>query len=1752
MKELAVKVETEGQTSKWLAVSSEDGKIIVLNTANPLVVNQLINMSLPYDQNAEGLYVAVVVDQFGNHHTIVLNMSDASTIEKLEEIQQTTTPGTIRPIEVVTDDGTVGTLVTYTDENGQMHTIIVSATDKAAWKELLEQSDITNPKATKLVINVDNKTVPVYVDLTNPEVQAILNKLVKQVTTSIVVLPSVGTTTETEQSTSRVIVLPINENGHSSYFKCDVGRRDVSAQFLELSHLIGPNPVFVKVVLSNRQVVAIDTTNPAVIAQLRNICSEPRSENNILLITVIDSQNNTVSYVLNILDQTVVDALKQISSQESRPGLTSIQIKDTDGAVVTLYLDLTDTSVLAVLEHLQDISIKYMPEIIVLKDENGKDTVLLIKTYVDGKVTQIVLDLNNKDVIDGLIGFQDTHNVNAIPIEVNTIHGTLKLYLDRLNPIIISKLIKLSQQPKQPDVVNPVIVKPNTVTLTFIGGVHTSTISLNLNDEATKNILLESCVDKTETTKTVLISWDNNTIISCNIETTDSVIAEKLTQVATTVEFHVDSGSLLIIPVPNPDNRTSSYIILDVFQSEVVKVLNELSQLIDDDATTFFFTDKNREVHLCKLNVNKPSIIQTLLELAKYTPAWIQPITIVNPYGPAPFFVTTIFYNGEVKPIVIDLNTVIGRLEQLKVLPGVSVTKPLEIPYVNSKGVYQTITVDIGNSETVRKLLELSVPPYTTTTDILINRLVVESTDSILFIPVQQDNNHLIVLSFDTSNSNVFNELLNLAASPGESSTIVYVQSPSGETIPIRINISDQNVITKLKYISKGYRVKVSPTSVVAFAVDDVKNFKHVIVLDLSNPDVIKELRNLTRLNTENTVTVINIYDQDGNPQVVAVDLQNPIILKSLENLQWETQPNILPVYFPSVYGPKPIVVLTVEDDWHSSLPIVLDTNKADVVNILNSVSNPRDADAFGIEVSSGRKSLRFYINPAKPAVKHALMRASLLTRYGPFPIMAYPLGQLLTIPVETAARVPIRVVVDTSDTYTVETIRNFPEGPADQPGVVIVLPPVQEPGSPTVVRINRRDAYVTDILQRLGQRLFDVIRPEVIPPSGPLPLLSFYIQVNGTVQSVTLDINQKKVLRSILRHSTTNDRHWNIKRLRFPSLDGKIYTVSLLETPELYQTLLRVTKLSSVIIEPVRQILSNANKPLLTMILKHEDGSSPVTIDTEDEKTLQELSNYNVDIGSDIITIVFNTAKSGKVPIKLSYTDDRVIEALIRLNKKAPFAVVPVQDSYPVISVLIKDNQRIRLDTNNPKVIKVLLRLAMQPDNELYPQTDIAVKNENGLAIPIKIAFKNPLIYDVLVELSKLSPIPPVVILPNHPVKRIPQFPVRVLPPGKQIWPLIFYANQRERIVLDPNNHFVMNTLVEISKQAGKNQNAQTVLLTDIDGNVLRFSIDFTHAATIEELKKLSNRSPLQFEPKPVPYLPSLIVAGSNGIPGQNRPLTVDLQNVEVLNTLIDLSRKFVFKNPYRLQIQTHADSVFCLIDFNDPRVYNVLERFQTNGPAEPYFVTFDVPDTFGNTWRIVIDMENREVMEQLYKSSNATIGKPSTQIHFTDKTGYVHKIALNFNDVSTISLLKKLTLQSTGREAIMVGRKQQFIVEFTATLPHGKEIYFSVDTANESVLKKLKQLSDMFNGKTQTVINLPLPDGKVISVKLDFTDPITLQNLHNLEEESHGGPSRPLIPLEEGPRPVQQLLISFTINSPHYGQVTFTIDLNQPGRYE
>lgn len=189
---------------------------------------------------------------------------------------------------------------------------------------------------------------------------------------------------------------------------------------------------------------------------------------------------------------------------------------------------------------------------------------------------------------------------------------------------------------------------------------------------------------------------------------------------------------------------------------------------------------------------------------------------------------------------------------------------------------------------------------------------------------------------------------------------------------------------------------------------------------------------------------------------------------------------------------------------------------------------------------------------------------------------------------------------------------------------------------------------------------------------------------------------------------------------------------------------------------------------------------------------------------------------------------------------------------------------------------------------------------------------------------------------------------------------------------------------------------------------------------------------------------------------------------------------------------------------------------------------------------------------MGQLWERSNKTAPQGATVMQLQTKEGRPVNITLNLYDPNTINLLKTLTELSTGRPATMVQKKPRRLMEVTVYLPNGQTATYKLDINNESVMKKLKQLSSMYNGNSPTTVDIPQSTGGSFQLKLDLTNPITMQNLQNLQEESLGGKPQPVIPLDKNPSGTgtgQTMLITFNVNSPHYGDVSITLNLYLPG---
>ncbi|GJQ77934.1 hypothetical protein Trydic_g2295 [Trypoxylus dichotomus] len=1747
-------ITTLTSPNNWVVITDNNKRPMIIDISHPGVLNELLNISAPYNPNAEGMQVITVADSYGNYHNIVLNMTDAKTQGVLQQLQSQTSPH-IPPTVVPTVNGTMVTILTVPGKDGQTQTIVIDDTNKPLIDKLISESDMLNLNATKVVVFINEEPHTLYLDLNNRDIRQILEDM--QTNSTQIPLP----TPPSPEQPQQIITMPVYENGHQSFLKCDLSKDKIVKTLLNVSGLYGKHPVIFKFVVkdwtNSPRVVQLDTLNPQVLARIRRVCVEPPSPEDILLVTVTDKNNNTISYVLNTKDATVMAKLRELSNMTQMSpnynNATVVQIKDIDGHVVSVYLDLTNEHVLKALEHLHDISSSQTPSVFVIKNEKGEDVLLVMRvTNENGNVSTVVLDTSDPKVYDTLQHLNDPNNINAIPVTVNTNHGVQTFYIDRMDPLIISSLIKLSKKRlnTMPAIVKPNIQQTSVIQIPFTIGAHTLLVTIDVNDQKTQNILMSSAVAPSSSTKIVYIKDLNGIMKPCYIDTTDAKVANLLTQVAAQYEYNVEQGSLMIVPITD-QNGDTEYVILDLTNENVTNALMYMSDNFGnpDEKVIFYFQDKHLNYQMCKLDLYDEETISAIRKLQAHTVPWIKPSLVVNPYGPLPFYVTTIAdHTGNAKAIVLDTNdqNVMQTIYGCKTAPE-KAKKPLEIKYFTNDGTYATIVVDLANPQTLQTLLDVSKPVESAPSEILSNRPSFEGTSQPnLVILVENEKNQVLALTFDTSNPEVFNGILNLASPPGEASSIIYIQTPTGDTTAIRINTKDEQVVNKLKHLSKDQKIKVDPSSLAVIVVRNNNGESESIVIDLSNPEVVGELRNLTKLTAWNATTVIlNVNDLSGRPLPVALDIYNPNVIEQLKKLQAKTPQKILPVYLPSPAGPLPLCVFTLDNNWHRAVPIVLDLNNQHVVRTLMSLSQPGDPDAFVVEVLNGTRYVQVFINPENPETKKVLIDLTKLCPLFPIPIISVD-PSLISVPIEDTDGTTVEIQLDPTDGFVKEVLARLPKNT----GPTSILPLPVQGGSAVPVAIGKRDVRVAEILKQLGKRLQEVVVSQVTSPTGPLPLVSFFKVIQGHVETITLDPNLPNVISDLAKFHVDDDRNPQIKRLKLPGKNGATLTFALPDTPQIDNELIRLSRNNPLIVQPLRVILPGRTRPLLGLSLPVNKGLTTVTLDLEDDYTLDELRYFDTGKGADTITLEFNTPNAGKVPVSLNIKDPQIIDKLKHLTPKVPVRIVPLPGGYPILALKVQQRplEEIYLDIGNPEVVKELIEINKQPDNSYFPQTEITLKNKDGLNVPISIGFDNPKIFDKLKRLSGKAPVQPVTILqpPQEPLQR---YPIRILPPGKTIWPLIFlYDHKFGVMTLNPNNYRVMNHLLRLTTTS-RPGTGHTLLIRDVHGNMLRLVIDLNDARAKRVLKQLKNLCPIQLEPKAEPYLPTLIVKNSDRF-GMKPPLQIDLQNPDVLATLTDLSRKYVFKNPYKVQVQTSRGPQFFLIDFNDPRVISTLERLRPGMSKEPYFINFEVPDTTGNIWNIVLDLENEQVMDHLWERSNKTTAPGATIFELKNKQGHILKVRLNLFDVSTVNLLKILTKESTGKPAEMVKKKPQKLMQFAVTLPDGRTLTYKIDTNNESVMRKLKNLSDMFNGHTQTVLDLPSPDGSVAKLKFDFTDPITLQNIRNLQEESLGGKPLPLIPLENvGPGSGQKMLLSFSLNSPHYGDLTFVVDLYLPG---
>lgn len=1566
LKSICQEVVTETPSNNLLVLTPPNHVPIVIDISQSTVINRLLNISSKIE-NSAGLNVFTVVDSFGNFHTIALNLTDPETVKILEKLGYLTSSN-LRPSVIANGNNSFVTVFTVTDQQGAPISIVLDGSNQTALQQLLNKSDVLNPSATKIIIfDHNNRPVTIYLDLSDNSVCDLLKKIQKEREKILEVVPPNPT------DNKETVIIPTFVNGHESILKCNVSKPEVAMTLLKLSGIGGINKVKYRLSFTDwtgaNKVVEIDTSNPNVVSELNRICVHPPHTDDILLITVQDENNATKSFVLNTKDETIQNKLKLISNMTQTGGnvknATVVQITDADGNVCSIYLDLNNPQVIAMLEKLHQLSLTQIPPMVILTDEQGDKTLLVMQ--VDngvGGLTTVVLDTKDPKVLDMLNEITKPDDVNAVAIEVFTVNGKMVFYINKCSPVIIRQLIEISKQrkPRPPLIVRPTYAQASVINIPFTVGQRTLVVTVNVTEPQIRQILLDASTMPSSTTTTIYVQDDHGEMKACYIDTTNVALAEKILHFATKYEYSVQDNTLMIAPLIH-ENGKSEYVVLDLTNENVTQALKYISNNFGNDEfkNPFYYLGNDRIFDVCQLDLTDSQTREQLLKLQQQCVPWIKPIQVVNPYGPLPFLVTTILdQNGRVRPIVLDTNdeNVISRLQAMQTVEN-RAKRSLQLKYVTADGSFNTIYLDVGDPVVVQTLLDLSKPPYSYPTEVITNQPVDGGiSKTTLVIPIQ-NNSQLLLLSFDTSRPDVFNGILGCAAPLDEPASVIYMQNPHGEMTAIRINTKDEQTVTQLKYLSKSQRVKMDPKSLVVFVVPDNNGKSVPIILDVFNEEVVDGLKKLADITQPNGTTVlVSVSDASGYPIPAPVDLQQFPVIEQLKKLQEKTPNKILPVLMPNPIAPRPFIVITIADDWHKALPVVLDTNNMDVVDKLIALSQFEDPDAYMVEVTDRHgRYVQVYINPENPRVKRALRELAGLCSVLPLPVTSPNPNQVIVVPIRDVDGKNLHILLDPTDSYAMNLISQIP--PTNGPALIITAP--DSTGAIKPLRLNKGDINTISLLKKLGKRLPDVIRPCITLPTGPLPLLSIYKLADNKVNVVVIDSNNPATVNHLLKLRAPNDRHPDIVRLKLPSPNGKVLPVNLPDTPDTGRVLVTLSETVPLSLQPLKVILPGKRKPLLCLVLPEPNGFAAITIDVEDDAIFEELKYFDTGKSPEAITIEFDTPRT-KVAVNLNIRDVKIIEKLKNISPKVPVIIIPVPDRYPLLCAKLGDGEEVFLDTDNPMVVDDLVKISLAPGNRYYPQTEIALKNNEAFTIPIGVAFSNPDIYAELKRLSRQTPVPRVKIVRIPTNKLVQRYPVRIMPPGPTTYPLVFIEMTDGTVItLDPNNYQVMNYLLRITKDNNFREALQ-LWVSNTRGDIIRFVINPNDPRTTAELKKLAKLCPIKIEPKTPPYLPTLLVKLPDKL-NKKRPLAIDLQNPQVLNIIASLSKNLTFTNPTKLQIDAGPGRLICFIDFNDPTVIKALENLRPGPSKQPFFITFEVPDTLGNAWNIIIDMENDQV---------------------------------------------------------------------------------------------------------------------------------------------------------------------------------------------
>lgn len=1759
LQKYADKVTTE-KSLRCLMLAQPAGEYpIILDTCNPLVAKKLQDISLSSQylpgQYVPGLDIFTVEDAAGNYNNVLLNLTDPETLKILHELQENT-PSNMNPIMVPQFNGSTLAALIITEDDGTKKAIMIDGSNVHLLEELEKESNMFNPNATEVTVTDGKNISHLYLDLNDAHVKDIL-KAMQDGNLSIPPLTMVG------PGDNDVVIPVYYQNGHESIFKCNLSDVGVRKVIQNLNNVLGKYPITWNLLAKDwsNQIITLDVANPEVVSKLAMVCQEPPRPEDILLVTVEGDQGGTNSFILNTKNPYVVKELIELSNSTiPRPDskMVSLQVTDNDGNLVNINLDLHDPNTLAELQRLNEISADQIKPILVLPDENGDKTMVIMKVMnVEGKPYTVVLDGKENDVVNILSRISDKDSANAVPIEISTGDTGRVFYIDKKNPKIVSRLILLSRRRRvrEPILLTPSYLHSYVVTLPFSLQNEELTIVINLRNAAVKKALKEVATSPSPTTTIIFVKENDGTVNPYYVDLKNERTALILKEVSDKYAYTMKDSTLLIVPV-TLSNAVNQYIILDLTNKNVTDALQDISRNFGNERNKilFHYTDNFRFVDLYKVDLNDAIVVKKLYELQEFTLPWITPQLVVSPYGPQPLIVGTIQdTQGHVVPIVLTTadQTLFNTLKDMQTpYPQ----RDFHVKWPNDHDSNIDIHLDAANPNVVKTLTSLSVPKNDYPRDILTNRLFAECDSSLKSIIAVETDIGATLYSFDTTNLDTFDAITKLASPLDVLSSVVYLCNPNGETTAIHINTRDEDIVEQLKLLGSDTRVLANPTNLLLITIPIEQGGAQPMILDTSNENVVEELKDLSQIKTNNdnaTQVLITLKSVNNQPLPVTLDVTQPTIVMKLKQLQQRTPQKILPVLIPSLAGPQPLLLCTLEGEVHETVPIVLDLNNPNVVQKLLELSRPNDTYAFPVEVLDNNKNpTTIYIDVAEHTTKMNLHELVRLCPVFPIPITRLNPNDNLVIPVEEAKGKVLQVVLDITDGGTMTYLRKL----NSKNGNLIINVPNQY-GVQNPVLIDNRDSGIIKTLKDLGKKFLSLYNSIVIPGRGPLPLITFCpLLINKGFLPVTINPNDQTVmefLKTVLQHPQNQMDHI---RLKLPLNTDYPLIGNIPNVPQTYEGLISASQALKVSVVPIDVTLPEKRIPLLCFLIENVRATYVITIDLEDDTVLDELKYFETEESEETLTIPFNTPQQGKVPVNLNIKDQLLVDKLKTLSVRLVNRIVPVAWEFPMIAVTLLSHEDITLNLNDDTVVRDLISISNLQAQETYPKTEISLRTPDGFKFVIRVAFDDTNIQDQLMKLSERTPVPPVSIdMPAKPGFISSANVIRILPPGHSLYPLITIRTYATgQITIDPNNYQVRTQLRMWSSVEHPPEESLKIAMTNALGDIILYKLDLSVIKIVEGLKNMRRRCPVQVLFKGPPgTLPELVIRHPYKQQHKKKqPLRVDLQRPEVFKAFIDLCTNYNYRNPYHIQIQTQRGAVLCHIDFGDPNVIRAIEGLALDSRRKPHYASFEVPDNMGNIWTIVLDMANDEVVSQLLERSNKTSPSTGSVIELPLPSGKTVSVRLNLYDVNTLNLLKELSQLSTNLPPEMAIKKPKHILEIGVATPQG-QLKYQVDINNESVMRKLKRLSAMFSGDGGTVINLPRSDGSVDRLRFDFDNPLVVKNFDNFQNESLTGTITPLIPIadtSDGGEFKQKMLVALNVTSPHYGNLKVVIDLYIP----